>query len=174
MAFVSSGSGTQGDGSGLLMVYDFVPSDAATVAGARMFVGLALAAASTDVEPNTLTNSIGVAQLSTNSTQFYLIAAGSSAQAATAMGVGVGSPSGLSTNLFRLYIYSPSSQTATWYVELVNLVTGVSSGVFTKTGAGTVVPQASTLLAPKAWRSNNATALAVGIDIAGLYVLGAT
>jgi hypothetical protein len=60
----SLGDGTDG---GFLYIFRFVVSDAAAVAGARMFCGLRNAVtAPTNVEPSTLTNQIGVAQLSTS------------------------------------------------------------------------------------------------------------
>ena len=35
---------------------------------------------------------------------------------------------------------------------------------------GTVIPAATTFLAHSAWRCNNATALAVGIDVVSVYI----
>ena len=64
---------TTGDGAGLGGFFyscRFAFTDAATVSGARAFVGMSSSTSTaTNVEPSTLTNSIGVAQLSTDSTQ---------------------------------------------------------------------------------------------------------
>ncbi|WP_412026996.1 hypothetical protein [Deinococcus yunweiensis] len=166
----SAGSGAI-DGSGFFLVLRIVPSDAATVAGARTFLGVqAGTAAATNVEPNTLLNAIGLAQLSTDATQWYLIASGSAAQAAQPLGTALGAPGTLSADAYQLVIYAPASPANTFYVRARNLRTGVESNTITLTGGATVLPQAATLLAPKIWRTNNGTALAAAFDIALLYV----
>jgi len=38
------------------------------------------------------------------------------------------------------------------------------------TGAATIVPQSTTLLAPRIWKTNNATLLAVGYDMVSTYL----
>lgn len=86
----------------------FGVSDAAAVAGARMFVGLsASTAAAANVEPNALVNSIGVCQLSTsNNLQFYC--AGSTAT--TAIDLGASFPANtLSTDAYELAMFAPSA-----------------------------------------------------------------
>jgi len=40
----------------------------------------------------------------------------------------------------------------------------------TVSGVSGVVPQSSTLLAPRMWKTNNATAAAVAFDLASLYI----
>lgn len=40
----------------------------------------------------------------------------------------------------------------------------------TYTGTATVIPQSTTVLSWNGWATNNATALAVGIDLCSLYV----
>ena len=92
---------TVGDGFGLggfLYTARFATSDAATVSGARAFVGMTSATtAPTNVEPSTLTNCIGVAQLSTDATQWYIVYGGSAAQTAIALGTGLGAPTLVNT-----------------------------------------------------------------------------
>ena len=162
---------TIGDGSGIagfLYVLRFVVSDAATVSGARMFAGLRNAtSAPTNVEPNTLTNAMGVAQLST-SANLHIVYGGSAAQ--TAIDLGSNFPANtLSADAFELAFYAPpNSQVVNYRVERVNtgqVVNGTLSGA-----VGTVIPAATTLLAHAIWRSNNATALAAGIDVASVYI----
>lgn len=154
--------------SGFFYSAQFVPSDPATVAGARMFVGIGQnTSAPTNVDPSTLTNSIGVAQISTDTTQLYLCYGGSSAQTAVALGATDFPGQTLSTSAFEISIYSPAAQSSTYYVTVRNLGSGVSKS-FVLTGASAVVPQAGTALAPRSWRTNNATALAVGLDV-GVY-----
>ena len=147
----------------------FGPSDAATVSGVRFYAGIGSnVSAPTNVDPSTLTNQIGVAQLSTDSTQLYLVYGGSSAQTTIALG-STNFPGNSTSVLFELAIFSPSATASTYYVQVTNLNTGA---VYTNTlsGSSSVVPQAGTLLAPRIWRTNNATALACAYDNAGLYL----
>ncbi len=142
----------------------FGVSDAATVAGSRMFVGLsASTAAATNVEPNTLVNSIGVCKLST-SNNFALYFAGSSAT--TAVDLGADFPANtLSADAYELVMFSAASSGDVGY-RFTRLNTGhVASGTIT-----TGLPTSSVLLCIQNWRSNNATALAVGLDICRIYV----
>lgn len=165
----SAGSGVN-DGSGFYMVERWVESDGATVSGRRSFHGMTSStSAPTNVEPSTLTNSIGVAQLSTDATQWYWIGAGSSAQSAIAVGTAAGAPAGNSTTAWELAIFAPNGIANTYYLQLTNLTTRVSA-TRTFSGAATVVPQSTTLLTWIAWVTNNATALAVGMDLCSLYI----
>lgn len=165
---------TTGNGSGLGGFFfhcRFATSDAAAVSGARAFIGVSSnTGAATNVEPNTLTNSIGVAQLSTNNTQWYLVFGGSAAQTAIALGTGLGAPT-LTTTCFELTLYAPASANGTVHYTVTNLGTGVSvSGTLTPATAGVQTPLNSTFLTWQLWRTNNATALAVGLDVASIYM----
>jgi hypothetical protein len=159
------GAGTAG---GFMVRLRWGCSDPAAVAGARMFVGMrnSTAAPVGNVEPNTATNAFGVAQLST-STNLFLMWGGSAAQ--TSVDLGANFPaSGLSTDLYELLLFSPASPAN---VVLYNIqrvgTTFASSGLFPNATPGTTLPLNTTYLAPALWRANNATALAVGIDVAG-------
>lgn len=162
-----------GDGTGLggfTYRFRFSNSDAAAVTGARTFVGMSSSiAAATNVEANTLTNSFGIAQLSTDATQWYIVYGGSAAQTAIALGTTLGAPTLVNT-IFEIALFAyPNLNNQVGYT-VINLGSGVSvSGTLTGT-AGTVLPASTTFLAPRAWRCNNATALAVGIDLSSLYL----
>ena len=71
----------------------------------------------------------------------------------------------LSADVYELTMFSPpSSGNVYWSVTRLN--TGhKAEGTYT---AG--LPSSSTLLCHNNWRTNNATALAVGIDLCGLYM----
>ena len=169
VAQFTCGSGTS-DGSGFMLIERWVESDPAVVAGRRAFAGVSSSTATpTNVEPSTLTNSIGIGQLSTDATQWYWIHGGSAAQTAVAIGTGIGAPAGNSTTAWELAIYCPTSVANTYYLQLTNLSTGVTAST-TFTGAATAVPQFATLLAWRHWVTNNATALAVGMDLCSLYI----
>ncbi|MDB5184445.1 MAG: fibronectin type domain protein [Candidatus Saccharibacteria bacterium] len=159
-----------GDGSGFYYVVRWVPSDAAAVSGERSFVGLSSStSAATNVEPSTLLNQIGVAQLSTDATQLYLVYGGSTAQTSIALGAANFPAGTLSTTAYELAIFAPCQTANTYYYQVTNISTGATTSG-TLTGAATVVPQSSTLLLHKNWITNNATALACGQDICSIYI----
>ena len=158
---------TTGAGAGLGGFFyrvRFGVSDAATVAGARMFVGLwGTTTAPTNVEPDTLTNAVGVCKLSTsNNLHFYC--AGSTAT--TAIDLGASFPAHtLSTDVYELTMFAPSAGGEVNYT-VTRMNTGdVASGKIT-----TGLPLGTQLLCHQIWRTNNATALAVGIDVCGIYM----
>lgn len=155
---------TTGAGSGLggfYARYRFAPSDAANVAGARMFVGLsASTGAPTNVEPNTLVNSVGVCQLSTSS-NLHIYGAGASA--GTPVDLGAGFPANGNIAAYELTMFSPASGQCHW--QVTRLDTGA-----TASGTYATIPLGTVLLCHQLWRTNNATALAVGLDICGIYI----
>lgn len=176
--YSSAAQFTTGNGAGLGGFFyscRFAFTDAAAVAGARSFVGMSsIVAAPTNVEPNTLTNSIGIAQLSTDSTQLYLVYGGSAAQTAIALGTnfppmqGVGATNGV---VYDLTLFAPPSSNGVVSYRLERVgTTYVAEGTLTPATVGTQTPASTTLLAHRAWRCNNATLLAVAVDIIGVYI----
>ena len=164
---------TIGNGAGVggfTKIVRFGCSDAATVAGARMFVGMSSStAAATNVEPSTLTNSIGVGHGAAD-TNLKLYYGGSAAQ--TAIDLGASFPANtLSVDAYELALFASPNLTTVGYM-VTRLNTGaVASGTLSAATAGLQLPLATTLLSyHKAWRTNNATALAVGLDIISDYV----
>jgi hypothetical protein len=167
----SCGSGAN-DGSGFFYIIRWIPSDAATVAGERNFIGMVNStSAPTNVDPSTLINCIGVGQQATDATQLYLFYGGSAAQTPIALGATNFPGSTLSTApiAYELAIFAPNATANTYYYQ----VTNISTGAYTTgslSGGATQIPQNATLLCHRAWACNNATALAVGIDICSVYV----
>jgi hypothetical protein len=159
---------TIGDGAGLggfHYTIRFGVSDAAAVTGARQFIGWRnIVTTPTNVDPAAQTNAFGLAQISTDNTQWYMTYGGSAAQTSVALGTTIGAPTLVNT-VWQLSLFcSPLSNNTVKYT-LTNLSTNVTvSGVLTGT-AGTVLPLSTAFLAPIAWRTNNATLLAVGLDI---------
>jgi hypothetical protein len=161
-----------GDGAGnggLFYACRFVVSDAAQVAGARMFVGLRNAtSAPTNVDPSALINCVGVAQVST-SNNLQIVFGGSAAQATIDLGANFPANT-LSADAYELTLYSPPGVSNTLHYRVERLGTSfVATGQLGPGTAGVTLPAATTLLAHAAWRTNNATALAVGIDICNIY-----
>lgn len=161
-------SASMGDGSrysGFTAQFVWQIADATIVAAARMLVCLASSGAPTNAEPATYTNFIGVGQKGTDTTQFYLMYNGAAATAVSvALGTAVGTP-GSTTDAFSFVIKASYLQDSSFQWFLTNLVTGVSvSGAITGV-LGTSLPPVGTLLMPKLWRSNNATATAVALEV---------
>lgn len=165
---------TTGTGTGLggfHVVIRFGVSDAAAVSGARMFVGVSsTTAAPTNIEPNTMTNSVGIAQLSTDATQWYLVYGGSAAQTAIALGTTLGAPT-LTNTLWELALFSPPGSNGVVHYQVTNLGSGVTvTGTLTPTTPGTQTPANTTLMVQRIFRTNNATALAVAFDVSSIYI----
>jgi hypothetical protein len=140
-----------------------------TVASPRTFVGLSSSTSTpTNVEPSTLTNSIGVGQGAAD-TNLKLYYGGTAAQ--TPIDLGVNFPTNTaSTDWYELTLYAPPTSNNTVYYQVVRQNTGnVASGTLTGT-AGTALPSNATQLAIRNWRTNNATAAVVTLHIGSIYV----
>lgn len=161
---------TVGNGSGeggFTYIIRFGISDLVTVADARMFMGMNAVVTPTNVEPSTLTTCVGVGHgaADTNLKIFY---GGSSAQ--TPIDLGANFP--ITANSFEMYelalFCAPTEQTIKYEVTRLSngtVATGTMSGA-----VGVAVPNSTTLLGPWGYRTNNATALAVGLDVASAYI----
>lgn len=148
---------------GWFLRWRVIPTDAAAVAGERTFCGLGGAAAPTNVEPNTLTNVVGVCQLSTSNN--WHIITNDGAGVATTIDLGANFPANtLSTDAYELSLYCAANGAAIqWRFERL-WTAFVASGTLT-----TDLPVNTVMMALQLWRTNNATALAVAIDSALLY-----
>jgi hypothetical protein len=168
----TTGNGGAGSAAlgGFFTSFRFGVTDAAAVTGARMFVGMSSnTAAPTNVEPSTLLNQFGIAQLSTDATQLYFVYGGSAAQAAIPLGTGF--PPANNAVAYDLTLWCPPTSNGVVNYELFRLDTGTSiSGTITPATPGTQTPLNTTLLNHVMWRTNNATALAVALDVTGIYV----
>lgn len=167
VAQVAVGDGSNG---GFHKIVRFGISDAAAVSGARMFVGVSSATgAPTNVEPSTLTNCCGVGH-GASDTNLKLYYGGSSAQTPIDLGASFPLTHG-SAVPYELALFSPPGVNAQISYQVTNLESGaVASGTISGSG-GVILPATTTLLTyMQGWRSNNATALAVGLDIMGDYI----
>ena len=147
----------------------FGVSDATLQTVARTFIGLSSSvAAPTNVDPATLTNIIGIGHTASD-TNWYLYFGGSAAQ--TRVNLGANFPIN-NTDLLDITIWSPPGS-ATVYVEVTRISATqqyVSQYQLGPGTAGTTLPANTTLLAHRAWRTNNTAAAAVGLDIANIYI----
>jgi hypothetical protein len=175
--YVPQAQMTTGDGAGLGGFFyscRFGVSDTANPVGTRMFVGLSSSvAAPTNVDPATLTNVIGVAQLAGSATQLYIVYGGSAAQTTIPLGTNFPPYTGTGVTLGVAYdftVYCPGAANGVVYYRIERIGTSfITEGVITPTVVGTQTPASTTLLAHRAWRTNNANTGVVGIDIIGFY-----
>ena len=155
--------------AGFFKIIRFGVSDAAVVSGARMFVGVSSnTGAATNVEPSTLTNSIGVGvgAADTNLKIFY---GGATAQPPIDLGPSFPTAT-TNTDVYELVLFAPPN-TADVYYEVNRLNTGYSASGLLLNGGGVSLPGTTTLLTYlQAWRCNNTTAAAVGLDIMSDYI----
>ena len=157
---------TTGAGPGLggfFARYRFGVSDAATVAGARMFIGLdALTAAPTNIDPSTKVNCLGVGQIGT-SDNLHIIRGNATAK--TPIDLGANFPANTNVDAYELNLFAPPAGGCYWQVRRLNTT-------FEATGflPSTEIPIATQLLCHQLWRCNNAAALAVGLDVCGIYI----
>jgi len=161
------GSATTPAYGGFYYVIKFGISD--TVTAPRTFIGLSSnVSAPTNVEPSTLTNSIGVGQGAAD-TNLKLYYGGSAAQ--TPIDLGANFPANTSnTDWYELTLFAPPTSNNTVYYQVKRLNTGnVTSGTLSGT-AGTVLPDNTTYLAIRNWRTNNATAASVTFAIGTMYM----
>lgn len=150
---------------GFRCVFRFGMSDAATVANANQFVGLtstsSVGAGST--EPSVVLNSVGVGHDSGETTLSIMHNDGSGT--ATKVALGVSFPSNtVNTDVYELVLFAAPNDSAISY-QVTRLNTGdVASGSLT-----TNLPVSTVFMMPMFMRGNMSTALAVGLDVFGMY-----
>jgi hypothetical protein len=150
---------------GFFFVCRFGISDAAAVANGRLFVGLTSATANlANGNPTALFNILGVGANSGASTLSIMYNDGSGT--ATSIATDANFPANTrNTDMYEIIIFAKSNGT-TVYFQLTNLTNGA---IFT-TETTTNIPLNTQLLSWQAWRNNGTTALAVGLDIASVYL----
>ncbi len=165
-AFVLGGDASSFGGFNTIIRFGI--SDGVLVSVARMFVGMSSnTGAATNVDPGTLTNSIGVGH-TTSDTNLYIYYGGSAAQ--TRINLGASFPVAIDA-AYELALFAPPNLNNTVYYRVLNLGTSVeSSGTLTAATPGTQLPANTTLLTPQIWRTNNSSTSAVAIDISSIYI----
>ncbi len=158
--------GASGSG-GFFYVKRFGISDPAAVAGARMFIGMRFSSTPANAEPSTLTNCVGVGHNAAH-TNLHIFYGGSAAQTPINLGANFPITHG-SVEAYELALFS-ASNSGDVHWQVTRLSNGnTASGTIVNSGA-TVLPTETTLLAPWGYRTNNATALAVGLDVMSAYI----
>lgn len=150
------------DRGGFHIILRFAVSDAALVAASRTFIGMhSSISAPTNVQPSSLTNIIGVGEDDGDANWHVMHNDGAGTATRIDTGIAINA-----TSFLELAIFSPPSA-ATLTIQLINLSTGATFS----TSPVADLPATNTLLnAVNAWRTNNATASIVALDLASLYV----
>lgn len=160
---------TGGDGGGFSKVIRFGVSDTVLVTGARMFVGISsTTSAPTNVEPSTLKNMIGIGCGAADATM-QLYATGTNT--CTPIDLGANFPlDTTNTEPYELALFAPLNTDSIYY-EVTRISTGhKATGVLTSSGGTTLPSNALLLTYLWSWRSNNATAASVGLDVMSDYI----
>jgi hypothetical protein len=147
---------------GFRMRFSFGISDAVFSAAGRMFLGMTGSiAAPTNVEPSTLTNCFGIGHGAADTTlRIYSGNAG----AGTPVDLGVNFPANTTNTHWYQVEFVALSNTATMTYEVRRAGT-----TFVATGTITTPPVNTQLLGIQMWRTNNAAAVAVGLDVGDVY-----
>lgn len=136
---------------------------AATVAGTRMFIGLRNAITVIgNVEPNTLTDIVGIGCLTTQSTLsiYYNDASGT----ASAIPLGASFPVTNNAVYTAMFFSAPNGSEIGYKIERLDTA-AVAEGTFS-----TDIPSNTTFLGPHVWINNGATAAATAVDLINMYV----
>jgi hypothetical protein len=136
-------------------VFNIGISDAANVATARSFIGLrTVTTAPTNVSPATLTNVIGIGHES-GGAPWQVYVSGSTAQAAIPTGIPqiIGMAMRVVIKGTTITIYPNMNNSEQVTINAPDLNNGIAA------------PDSTALMGEIAWRTNNTTALAVGLDM---------
>ena len=161
--FAQFGLGPAGCG-GFHFVVRFGISDTVLVPGARLFAGMTSSTLVLgNADPSTFTNIIGVG-MDAADTNLHIIH-NDGAGNATKISLGVSFPESTNLALYELALYCASGSSVVNY-KAVNL----NSGIETSGQITTNLPAVNTLLSWQIWRHNVNTGVAVGVDVASVYL----
>jgi hypothetical protein len=162
------GAATDG---GIIFQTIFAITDGATVSGARSVFGMVgTASALTNAEPTALTNVIAVAQVAADTNMRLIWNDGSGTASSIDLGTNFPMTAG---NMYEFgFVWQPGASTVQWSVYKINGdVAGAAENTFFQAGELTSdLPALTQGLAAHAFRTNNATTLAVEFDLAVLNV----
>lgn len=166
--------GSVTNAGGFFYACTFALTNAAAQASGRAFVGLySSTAGSSNVEPTTLTNAIGMAR-STTTSNWVIYGANGTANS-TLIDLGTNFPAGtVSTDIYRLMLFCPPNGTSVgWRVQRLNANDSTTGQPYTASGTITnsaQIPANTAFLAAYGWSSTGTLAGTAGIDLIGLYV----
>lgn len=159
------GRGNQADMGGFHFITRFGISDASLVANARTFAGLT---SSTGVlinaNPSTFLNIIGFGHDAGDANFSFMCNDGTGAATKIDLGADFAAQS-TNTNMFEFSLFAAPTGTTVYY-QARNLITNVD----VYGSVNTNLPANTQLLAMQLWRTNNATATAVALDVVSIYM----
>lgn len=158
--------GTLAGRGGFNFMFRFGPATGVATSTTRLYVGMGNGTgAPTDVEPSTITNSIGVGYDAAD-TNFQIMHRGAGAVTKIDLGASFPVPTVDRTEAYELTLFSPPGTTQQCGYLFKNLTTGAStSGLIT-----TNLPTTGTFLAPRGWMSVGGTSSVIGIALMIGYV----
>ncbi len=157
---------SNGTNGGFLLIFRFGISDPATVSDARFFLGVRTASTPVNMEPSAISNCIGIGH-GASDTNLKIFFRGSSAQ--TPIDLGSNYPITPNTGIYEFSIFAPIGEADTVHYRVDRLGTAFTTqGVIT--GDSGALPLYGTFVGAWGYRTNNASALAVGLDIATVDV----
>ena len=164
-AMFGVGGVASGDG-GFHFICRWGPATGVATATSRCFVGMASStAAPTDVEPSTITNSVGMGWDAAD-TNIQIMHRGAGAVTKIDLGASFPVPTADRAKAYELALYAPPGTPQSVGYEVTDLATGaVASGTIT-----TNLPTTATLLAPRGWMSVGGASSVIGIALMGLYI----
>jgi hypothetical protein len=153
-----TGSGTVDGGYWLRLIAG--PATGVATATSRFWMGVGQTAASTDVEPSSVTNSIGVGYDAADATLFVMTR-GAGAVIKTNTGITV--PTADRTALYEILIYQPAGATQEAYIKVTDIINGTTFEL-TETTAGNL-PASGISLTPKLYSSVGGTSSVIGVAL---------
>jgi hypothetical protein len=165
-AVLQFGIGNAAGTGGFFFQTRFGISDAALVANARSAIGMtATTTAFTNADPSTFLNFLGMAHDAADTNWQIMFNDGAGAATKVDLGASFSRSPTVSTVMYDLVLWCAPNTTTVNY-EVKNLANAaVATGTMT-----TNIPANTQLLTWQLWRSNNATAAAVALDIASIYI----
>ena len=160
---VTIGGGAAGDG-GFFFVQRWGPSTGVATATTRAFCGMqASTGAPTDVEPSTIANHIGMGWDAADTNIQFMRRDGATTTKID-LGASFPVPTADNTKAYELVMYSPPGTTQSVSYQITDLISGaVTTGTVT-----TLLPTATTFLAPSVWMSVGGTSSVIGIVMMSL------
>lgn len=158
------GGPAAGDG-GFTFACQWGPATGVATTTGRAWVGMSSStAAPTDVEPSTITNSVGMGWDAAD-TNIQLMHRGAGAVTKIDLGASFPVPTADRAKAYELILFSPPGITQSVGYQVTDLGTGaVATGTIT-----TNLPSTTTLLAQRGWMSVGGTSSVIGIALMGLY-----
>jgi hypothetical protein len=159
------GGPAAGDG-GFFFCCRWGPATGVATTTNRAWVGMSSStAAPTDVEPSTITNSVGMGWDAAD-TNIQMMHRGAGAVTKIDLGASFPVPTADRTKAYEIALFSPPGTTQTVGYYVTDLATGaVASGTIS-----TNMPTNTTLLAARGWMSVGGTSSVIGIALMGLYL----